>query len=146
MSDTGIDISSWFGGTAKVTLMGAGPSKDHGSLRYYRCIDGWLVYYTARRAKGGEWMVRTYKPTGKGAHSGKAQQWVAVKTSWYKTHKTALKRAQAIVKQHAAGAKWVGTCPECGDETRSNIRRQYICSECHPAAQHLLVWTAAFES
>ncbi len=109
-------LSSMFNGV-KFNVSFGSPSKNPGKMLYYQCDDSWRIYYTSSHAVDGNWAVMQYKPVGKGART-KPVEWDLVKTTWYRTHKTALKRAKALYEQHKVAGlyKWVATCPTCGTE------------------------------
>jgi hypothetical protein len=71
----------------------------------WRCGDGWLVGYTTSRIEGGphdgKFAVMAYKPVGKGARSGKAEEFERVYIRAYAKRKTARARADALYRQHA---------------------------------------------
>lgn len=69
------------------------------------CEDGYIVRYTTSRIQGGplhdKWAVMLYKPTGKGARSGKATEWKCIYKRGFSTRKAARARAEALYYQHS---------------------------------------------
>lgn len=72
------------------------------------CEDGWLVGYTTERIRGGnmdgKFAAFTYKPTGKGARTGKAQRWQRTYIRAFATRKAAKKRATDLYYKHSPKA------------------------------------------
>jgi len=68
------------------------------------CADGWLIGYSTTRVDGGEndgrFVTMAYKPVGRGARSGKAEEWAQVYLRGYATRKAAKARALQLVTQH----------------------------------------------
>lgn len=67
--------------------------------------DGWIVSYTTSRIEGGrnhgKFAVMLYKPTGKGARTGKASEWTRTYMRAFSTRKAARKRAEQLYYQHS---------------------------------------------
>lgn len=74
----------------------------------WACEDGWRVGYTTTRIRhgknDGKFAAMAYKPTGKGARSRKASEWVRVYFRTFATRKSARKRAEAMYYQHSPKA------------------------------------------
>ena len=68
------------------------------------CRDGWIVGYTTQRIDGGphdgRFAAMAYKPTGKGARTGKASEHVRVYFRGFSTRKAARARAERMYEQH----------------------------------------------
>ena len=77
------------------------------SQAMWACKDGWRVAYTTTRVKGGPQQIRgrfaamAYKPVGRGARSGKAQEWKRVYLRGFATRKSAKRRAEQLYDQHS---------------------------------------------
>lgn len=74
----------------------------------WECEDGWVIGYTTTRVAGGpfhdHWVVMAYRPTGKGARTGKATEWRRTYARGFATRKTARRRAEALYYQHSPKA------------------------------------------
>ncbi len=72
------------------------------------CEDGWTVGYTTERITGGPFAgafaAMAYKPTGKGARTGKAASWVRVYYRRFATRKAARRRAEVLYYRHSPKA------------------------------------------
>ena len=70
----------------------------------WECRDGWIVGYTTTRIVGGpfdgRFAVMAYKPIGKGARSGNADERVRVYYRGFSTRKAARARAERLYDQH----------------------------------------------
>lgn len=92
----------------EMARLGILPPSPDGEARQarWRCGDGWLVGYTTERIKGGPFDGRfatlAYKPTGKGARTGKATSWERVYFRGFSTRKAARNRAIRLYEQHRA--------------------------------------------
>lgn len=69
------------------------------------CKDGWIVGYTTTRVVGGPhdggFVAMAYKPTGKGARTGKATEHQRVYIRRFATRKAARARAERLYDQHS---------------------------------------------
>lgn len=70
----------------------------------WQCKDGWLAGYTTTRVVGGphdgKFLVMAYKPVGKGARSGKAEEFVMVYERSFVKRKDAKARAMELWEKH----------------------------------------------
>jgi hypothetical protein len=70
----------------------------------WQARDGWCIAYTTSRIVGGPYdgrfAVMAYKPVGKGARTGKANEWVRVYYRGFSTRKAARARAERLYDQH----------------------------------------------
>ena len=70
------------------------------------CKDGWYVGYTTTRVEGGpqswrgKYLAVAFKPTGKGARTGKATEWKRVYARPFVKRKSAKARAEQLWHQH----------------------------------------------
>lgn len=77
--------------------------------------DGWLIVYTTERVDRGRWAGRfvtmAYKPTGKGARSGrgKAENWKRAYARAFSQRKAAKARALDLYREHSPG--WAAKHP-----------------------------------
>lgn len=73
--------------------------------RMWTAEDGWLVVYTTEPVDAGRWAGRfvtmAYKPTGKGARTGKAERWMRVYARAFATRKGAKARALDLYREHS---------------------------------------------
>lgn len=71
---------------------------------FWTCGDGWIVGYTTERIRGGKFngkfAAMAYKPVGKGARSGKAEEYVRVYFRGFAKRKSAKDRAYALYEKH----------------------------------------------
>lgn len=71
----------------------------------WTCEDGWLVGYTTARIRhgkhDGKFAAMAYAPRGKGARTGKAQQWERVYLRAFSKRKTAKARALKLYAEHS---------------------------------------------
>lgn len=78
-----------------------------GSARqaFWAAKDGWRIAYTTERITGGPFDGRfatmAYKPVGKGARTGKANEWRRVYYRGFSTRRAARARAEALYRQHS---------------------------------------------
>lgn len=74
----------------------------------WQCEDGWVVIYTTTRVEGGphhgRFLTMTYKPTGPGARTGKASEWVRNYCRPFASRKAAKARAMTLYYQHSPKA------------------------------------------
>lgn len=78
--------------------------------------DGYVVMYTTGRVIGGphdgKFLTQLFKPMGKGARTGKAQNWVECYRRQFSTRKAAKKRAIELYREHSP--KWAEKHPAEG--------------------------------
>ena len=76
--------------------------------QYWECEDGWHVAYTTSKVIGGQYdgkfLVQAFKPVGKGARSGKAEEFVQVYARPFAKRNVAKARAIDLYKIHSP--KW----------------------------------------
>lgn len=76
------------------------------NIALWQCPDGWVVGYTTSRVERGpdtgRFVTVAYKPVGKGARSGNADQLVMVYERAFSTRKAAKARAEAMYTKHSA--------------------------------------------
>jgi hypothetical protein len=77
----------------------------HARQAMWRCGDGWIVAYTTSRIEqgpyDGKFAVMLYKPVGKGARTGQADEAVRTYMRAFSTRKAARARAVALYHQHS---------------------------------------------
>lgn len=75
---------------------------------FWECEDGYVIMRTTSRVSGGrhdgKWLLKVYKPVGKGARSGKATEHVCCYTRAFATRKAMLRRGDVLYRQHSP--KW----------------------------------------
>lgn len=89
--------------------------------RQWTAEDGWIVVYTTERVDRGRWarkfVTMAYRPEGKGARTGKAEQWRRVYARPFATRKAAKARAVELYADHSP--KWRA---KYGRDGRSRLR------------------------
>lgn len=93
-----------------------GDRQGRAAQRLWDCEDGWIIGYTTTRVQGGpnhdQFVVLAYRPTGRGARSGKPSSWKISYRRGFATRKTAKRRALQLYYRHspkrAARHGWTG--------------------------------------
>jgi hypothetical protein len=77
--------------------------------RLWNAEDGWIIVYTTERVDRGRWadkfVTMLYKPHGKGARSGKAEEWRRTYARAFSSRKAAKARALDLYSEHSP--KWL---------------------------------------
>ena len=73
--------------------------------RQWNAEDGWIIVYTTERVDRGRWagkfVTMAYRPEGKGARTGKAEQWRRVYARAFSARKAAKNRALDLYADHS---------------------------------------------
>ncbi|MGL5823613.1 MAG: hypothetical protein ACRCYU_01950, partial [Nocardioides sp.] len=74
-------------------------------IALWECPDSWVVGYTTSRVErgpdAGKFVTVAYKPVGRGARSGTADQLVMVYERAFTTRKAAKARAESLYTKHS---------------------------------------------
>lgn len=99
------EFAQWFARNAHRFAPREPDLNEADRVALWQCPDGWIVGYTTTRVErgpdAGRFVAVAYKPVGKGARSGRAEQHVMTYQRAFSTRQAAKARAEALYAQHA---------------------------------------------